>query len=95
MASCVLVWRPNLEARLSKLQNQLKIPDAERFIPASKLQKPQTIELRAARVYPTKFDSHGRLINEKSEASLQSYISITKKDSSEENKLETVNAPHI
>ena len=93
--NCILVWRPNLEARLSKLQNQLRIPDADKFIPISKLQKPQTIEIRAFRVHPTKFDSDGHIINEKSETNLLSYMSATKKDSSEENKPETVSASHL
>ena len=93
MGNCILVWRPNLEARLSKLQNQLRIPDADRFIPDCKLQKPQTIELRAVRVDPTKFDSQG---DEKESSGLHSYISVTKKkDPSEEKGLETVSAPHV
>lgn len=95
MGKCILVWRPNLEARLSKLQNQLRIPDADRFIPDIKLQKPQTVEIRAVRVYPTKFDSQGRVIVEKENSSLHSYISVTAKDSSEEKKLETVSALHV
>lgn len=98
MNNYILVWRPNLELRLIRLQNRLKLPDAFRFVPNTKLQKPQTIEVRAVRVYPTKFDSHGRLItdNDKegpSEKCLQFYMSDIKKDSSEENKLETVSAP--
>jgi hypothetical protein len=95
MSNCILVWRPNLEARLSRLQNQLRIPDADRLIPDSKLQKPQTIEIRAVRVHPTNFDSQGCIINEKENSGLHSYISVTEKDSSEEKKLETVSAPHI
>jgi hypothetical protein len=95
MGNCILVWRPNLEARLSRFQNQLKIPDAERLIPGSKLEKPQTVEIRAVRVYPTTFNSDGHLIGEKeklSETSLHSYILVTKKGSSEEKKLGTVSA---
>ena len=95
MGNCILVWRPNLEARLSKLQNQLRIPDADRLIPDSKLQKPQTIELRAVRVYPTKFDSQGRLIDEKENSGLHSYISVTEKNPSDEKKIETVSALHV
>ena len=95
MGNFILVWRPNLEARLSRLQNQLRIPDADRFIPHSILQKPQTIEVRAVRVHPTKFDSQGRVIDEKENSGLHSYISVIEKDSSEEKKLETVSAPHV
>jgi len=91
-----VVWRPNLEARLIKLQNQLRIPDADRFIPDSKLQKPQIIEIRAVRVHPMKFDSQGCVINGKeNNSSLHSYILVTEKDSSEEKRLETVNAPYF
>ena len=93
MGNCILVWRPNLEARLSKLQNQLRIPDADRFIPDCKLQKPQTIEIRAVRVDPTKFDSQG---DGKDSSGLHSYLSVTKKkDPSEEKELETVSAPQV
>jgi hypothetical protein len=95
MSNCIPVWRPNLEARLSKLQNQLKIPDADRLIPDSKLQNPKTIEIRAVRVHPMKFDSQGCFIDEKENSGLHSYISVTVKDSSEEKKLETVSAPHV
>ena len=97
MGNCILVWRPNLEARLSKLQNQLRIPDADRFIPDCKLQKPQTVEVRAVRVHPTKFDSKGCLIDEKESSGLHSYISVTKKNDPNEEKKEpeTVSAPHI
>ena len=97
MSNCIPVWRPNLEARLSRLQNQLKIPDADRLIPDSKLQKPQTIEVRAVRVHPTKFDSQGCFIDEKENSGLRSYISVTKKNSSEgkEKTLETVSATHV
>lgn len=95
MDKCILVWRPNLEARLIKLQNQLKIPDADRFIPDSILQKPQTVEIRAVRVHPTKFDSQGRVVDEKENSNLHNYISVTGKDSSEKKKLETVSAPHV
>ena len=95
MGQCILVWRPNLEARLIKLQNQLRIPDADRFIPDIKLQKPQIVEIRAVRVQPTKFDSQGRVIVEKETSSLHSYITVTEKISSEEKKLETVGAPHV
>jgi hypothetical protein len=79
MGNCTLVWQPNLEARLSKLQNQLRIPDADRFIPDSKLQMPQIIEVRAVQVHTTKFDSQGRLIDEKENSGLHSYISITER----------------
>ena len=95
MGKYILVWRPNLEARLSKLQNQLRIPDADKFISDIKLQKPQTVEIRAIRVQPTKFDSQGRVIEEKENSSLHSYISITEKISSEGKKLETVSAPQV
>ena len=94
MGKSVLVWRPNLEGRLIKLQNLLKIPDADRFIPDIKLQKPQTVEIRAVRVHPTKFDSQGRVVDEKENSNLHSYISVTEKDSSKKKKLETVSAPH-
>jgi len=89
---CILVWRPNLELRLNSLEKRLKIPEADRYKRDGGLQKPQTIEVRADRVDPTKFDSHGRPINEEnlSEAGLHSYMSITKKDSSQEKKLEEV-----
>ena len=93
MGKCILVWRPNLEGRLIKLQNLLKIPDADRFIPDIKLQKPQTVEIRAVRVHPTKFDSQGRVVDEKENSNLHSYISVTEKDSSKMKKLETVSVP--
>lgn len=95
MGKCILVWRPNLEARLSKLQNQLRIPDGDRLIPDIKLQKPQTVEIRAVRMHPTKFDSQGCVINGEENSSLRSYISVTEKNSSEEKKMETVSVPHI
>jgi hypothetical protein len=95
ISNCILVWRPNLEARLSKLQNQLRIPDADRFVPYNKLQKPQTVEIRAVRVHPSKIDSQGRLIDEKESSGLHPYISVTEKVSSEEKKLETVSAFHV
>lgn len=96
MGKCILVWRPNLEARLIKLQNQLRIPDADRCIPDVKLQKPQTVEIRAVRVHATKFDSQGHvIIDEKENSGLHSYISVTEKISSEKKKLETVSALHV
>jgi hypothetical protein len=73
MGKCILVWWPNLEAQLIKLQNLLKIPDADRFIPDIKLQKPQTMEIRVVQVHPTKFDSQGRVIVEKENSTLYSY----------------------
>ena len=95
MGKCILVWRPNLEGRLIKLQNLLKIPDTDRFIPDIKLQKPQTVEIRAVRVHPTKFDSQGRVVDEKENSNLHSYISVTEEDSSKKKKLETVSVPHV
>ena len=89
MGNCTLVWRPNLESRLSKLQNKLRLPDADRFVPENKLRRPQTIEVRAIRVHPTKFDSHGRIISDEKETTgLHSYMSAIKNDFSEEKKSE-------
>lgn len=93
MDNCILVWRPNLESRLIKLEKKLRIPEPDKFIRNSNLQEPRTIKVHAVRVYPAE---SGCPIIEKeksAEAGLHHYNLVTKDDSSKEMKSEAVSVP--
>ncbi|KDR73715.1 hypothetical protein GALMADRAFT_251523 [Galerina marginata CBS 339.88] len=75
-----IVSRPGLVKRLMTLEKRLKVPLEERSICEGELRMAVTIELRAIKLDPLKFDALGRPVGEKEnkDIGIHAYISIAK-----------------